>query len=204
MEQEEIVWNGVQEIGQTWMTVLFPRVDALLVSVGSASEMLLKSKLYRVLQCDTDIMQWLKDAECFQKSNPHYRRNVTNLIYTIDAIREEEALDIYANLLHAWKQNLIDRDTFFRLAWCLSQIYSADLWQLEGFYMVKKKVSGASMLTLYNLGLLTGKPNAVAGVGTVIEAWLSKSGLEMLRCGLCFDKYNEFKDFDPKIIKAAL
>lgn len=185
-------------LGSWW-----PIFGTAYTAINSVSDVILKSKLEHILTSRPDIQGWLKCAPLFQKNHPQYQKNVENLIYSIDAIREQESLDIYANLLSAWQQELIDRDMFFRLVWCVSQIYSADLKVLESLYKRKKKLSGVSMQVLYNNGLLAGRSYAFTGAGTSIEVWLSASGLAMLRCGLKLDNYSDFPDFDPNEISRA-
>ena len=93
---------------------------------GYADKVLL-SKLYK----DSDFDEWLKLSEKFDKSDKNYKKTVCKLVYTINAINEEELLDIYSNLLRAYKLGLICKQRFFKLTWALSNIYSEDLFELK-------------------------------------------------------------------------
>ena len=197
MEQNNNIQDAAIDIGNEWLSVLFPMIGTSISTFKTAADTLLLSKIGAILHSTPNIKQWLRIAPYFQREHPQYRNTITNLIYSINAIHEEESLDVYSNLLHAWQLQLIGREMFFRLAWCLPHIYSKDLQQLNSFYMVKRFISGNAEQMLYNYGLLEGNSYFAFSEGSSLEAWLSESGLELLRCGLHLDRYDEFHNFDP-------
>lgn len=187
-----------EPIALEWISVVAPIAGVALktgvASMQTVSDSILASKIMRAIGTDQELLDWLKYSDLFQKSNPQYRETVTQLIYSIEAINEEKSLDVYSNLLHALKLELIDREQFFRLTWCLPQIYSQDLVLLKQLYGRTERLSGHSMQSLYNTGLLDGHSKTYMNIGPVTEVKLSELGLEMLRCGLCLDDYPCYSD----------
>lgn len=172
------------------------------IKVGrSLADSILASKMLHILEKEHSIGEWVKESDAFSKDNCNYQRNVSNLIYSIDAIREEETLDIYANLLRSWKFQRIDRDMFFRLAWCLSQIYSKDLEVLKDLYGRSTFEKNHATQSLYNAGLLDGESTFSFASGSETLFWVSKAGLEMLRCGLDVERYSDYPEVDKEECK---
>lgn len=195
------ILNFVVEI----LTAVIPYPASLAVAtikgVPSLADSILTSKIFHILEKEQSIGEWAKESYAFSKDNPNYHRNISNLIYSIDAIREEETLDIYANLLHSWKFQRIDRDMFFRLAWCLSQIYSKDLETLKNLYGKSTLQKNHATQSLYNAGLLEGESHFSYASGSATLLCLSKGGLEMLRCGLDIERYSDYPEVDIEICK---
>ena len=103
--------------------------------ITNVSNIIFVDKLSRVLADDNkDFFEWLKIAENFDRNNDNYQDAVRQLIYTLNAINESKLLDIYANLLRAYKADCISKGDFFRLGWILSNIFSADLMYLPNCY----------------------------------------------------------------------
>ena len=166
---------------------------------GYADKVLL-SKLYKVLNNqDSDFDEWLKLSEKFDKSDKNYKKTVCKLVYTINAINEEELLDIYSNLLRAYKLGLICKQRFFKLTWALSNIYSEDLFELKNIYNEKDMPETRELIALRNVNLLDSclRTKYVTSISLYN---MNELGLDMLRYGIDLenaDKYKPFKIESP-------
>ena len=166
---------------------------------GYADRVLL-SKLYKVLNNqDSDFDEWLKLSEKFDKSDKNYKKTVCKLVYTINAINEEELLDIYSNLLRAYKLGLICKQRFFKLTWALSNIYSEDLFELKNIYKEKDMPETRERIALRNVNLIDSclRTNYVTSISLYN---MNELGLDMLRYGIDLenaDKYKPFKIESP-------
>ena len=166
---------------------------------GYADRVLL-SKLYKVLNNqDSDFDEWLKLSEKFDKSDKNYKKTVCKLVYTINAINEEELLDIYSNLLRAYKLGLICKQRFFKLTWALSNIYSEDLFELKNIYKEKDMPETRECIALRNVNLIDSclRTKYVTSISLYN---MNELGLDMLRYGIDLenaDKYKPFKIESP-------
>ena len=166
---------------------------------GYADKVLL-SKLYKVLNNqDSDFDEWLKLSEKFDKSDKNYKKTVCKLVYTINAINEEELLDIYSNLLRAYKLGLICKQRFFKLTWALSNIYSEDLFELKNIYKEKDMPETRERIALRNVNLIYScfRTKYVTSISLYN---MNELGLDMLRYGIDLenaDKYKPFKIESP-------
>ena len=166
---------------------------------GYADRVLL-SKLYKVLNNqDSDFDEWLKLSEKFDKSDKNYKKTVCKLVYTINAINEEELLDIYSNLLRAYKLGLICKQRFFKLTWALSNIYSEDLFELKNIYKEKDMPETRERIALRNVNLIDSclRTKYVTSISLYN---MNELGLDMLRYGIDLenaDKYKPFKIESP-------
>ncbi len=166
---------------------------------GYADKVLL-SKLYKVLNNqDSDFDEWLKLSEKFDKSDKNYKKTVCKLVYTINAINEEELLDIYSNLLRAYKLGLICKQRFFKLTWALSNIYSEDLFELKNIYKEKDMPETRERIALRNVNLIDSclRTKYVTSISLYN---MNELGLDMLRYGIDLenaDKYKPFKIESP-------
>ena len=168
---------------------------------GYADKVLL-SKLYKVLNNqDSDFDEWLKLSEKFDKSDKNYKKTVCKLVYTINAINEEELLDIYSNLLRAYKLGLICKQRFFKLTWALSNIYSEDLFELKNIYKEKDMPETRERIALRNVNLLDSYVRTKYGTSISIYN-MNELGFDMLRCGIDLenaDKYKSFRIESPEV-----
>ena len=166
---------------------------------GYADKVLL-SKLYKVLNNqDSDFDEWLKLSEKFDKSDKNYKKTVCKVVYTINAINEEELLDIYSNLLRAYKLGLICKQRFFKLTWALSNIYSEDLFELKNIYKEKDMPETRERIALRNVNLIDSclRTKYVTSISLYN---MNELGLDMLRYGIDLenaDKYKPFKIESP-------
>ena len=159
---------------------------------GYADRVLL-SKLYKVLNNqDSDFDEWLKLSEKFDKSDKNYKKTVCKLVYTINAINEEELLDIYSNLLRAYKLGLICKQRFFKLTWALSNIYSEDLFELKNIYKEKDMPETRERIALRNVNLLDSYVRTKYGTSISIYN-MNELGFDMLRCGIDFENADMYK-----------
>lgn len=168
---------------------------------GYADRVLL-SKLYKVLNNqDSDFDEWLKLSEKFDKSDKNYKKTVCKLVYTINAINEEELLDIYSNLLRAYKLGLICKQRFFKLTWALSNIYSEDLFELKNIYKEKDMPETRERISLRNVNLLDSCLRTKY-VTSITLYNMNELGFDMLRYGIDLenaDKYKPFRIESPNI-----
>lgn len=159
---------------------------------GYADKVLL-SKLYKVLNNqDSDFDEWLKLSEKFDKSDKNYKKTVCKLVYTINAINEEELLDIYSNLLRAYKLGLICKQRFFKLTWALSNIYSEDLFELKNIYKEKDMNETRERIALRNVNLLDSYVRTKYGTSISIYN-MNELGFDMLRCGIDLENADKYK-----------
>ncbi len=159
---------------------------------GYADRVLL-SKLYKVLNNqDSDFDEWLKLSEKFDKSDKNYKKTVCKLVYTINAINEEELLDIYSNLLRAYKLGLICKQRFFKLAWALSNIYSEDLFELKEIYKEKDMPETRERIALRNVNLLDSYVRTKYGTSISIYN-MNELGFDMLRYGIDLENADKYK-----------
>ena len=159
---------------------------------GYADKVLL-SKLYKVLNNqDSDFDEWLKLSEKFDKSDKNYKKTVCKLVYTINAINEEELLDIYSNPLRAYKLGLICKQRFFKLTWALSNIYSEDLFELKNIYKEKDMHETRERIALRNVNLLDSYVRTKYGTSISIYN-MNELGFDMLRCGIDLENADKYK-----------
>ena len=160
----------------------------------SASETIFLQKLLRVLlDQDSDFNDWLKIAEKFDSDNSAYEKTVRQLIYSIEAINEVDLLDVYANLLRAWKAGLLEKDEFFRLGWILTRAFSSDLMYLKECYGKKDMNENQELLSLerYNLVYKRVIPLMNGAVNNVYT--ITPLGIKMLSRGIDYEHYSEYK-----------
>lgn len=114
----------------SWLSLAIPFIAPIsdtVEAVRSVSDKLLFDKLYYVLSNqDSDFEDWLKLSEKFNEDSESYSKMVQQLIYYINAINEVDMLSAYSNLLRAYKLNLINKNDFFRLSFCLTKLLSED------------------------------------------------------------------------------
>lgn len=161
---------------------------------GYADKVLL-SKLYKVLNNqDSDFDEWLKLSEKFDKSDKNYKKTVCKLVYTINAINEEELLDIYSNLLRAYKLGLICKQRFFKLTWALSNIYSEDLFELKNIYKEKDMPETRERISLRNVNLLDSYFRTKYSTSISIYN-MNELGFDMLQYGIDLENADKYKSF---------
>ena len=114
----------------SWLSLAIPCIAPIsdtVEAVRSVSDKLLFDKLYYVLNNqDSDFEDWLKLSEKFDEDSVSYLKMVQQLIYYVNAINEVDMLSAYSNLLRAYKINLINKNDFFRLSFCLTKLLSED------------------------------------------------------------------------------
>lgn len=165
---------------------------------GYADRVLL-SKLYKVLNNqDSDFDEWLKLSEKFDKSDKNYKKTVCKLVYTINAINEEELLDIYSNLLRAYKLGLICKQRFFKLTWALSNIYSEDLFELKNIYKEKDMPETRECIALRNVNLLDSCLRTKY-VTSITLYNMNELGFDMLQYGIDLENADVYKPFRRKL-----
>ena len=145
-------------VTNSWLSLAIPHLGPIADTVGfvqSLSDKLLFDKLYYVLsRQDSDFEEWLKISEKFEKDHRDYNKMVQQLIYYINAINEVDLLQAYANLLHAYKCNLICKSDFFRLGFCLTKLLAEDAKYLSENIMRDKIEENLFCLSLSSNNLM--------------------------------------------------
>jgi len=96
--------------------------------LANISNIILVDKIRRFIDNqDSDFEQWLKLACNFENDSAKYKNTIKMLIYTIDSINDDMKIDIYANLMKAYKNSRLMKDVFLRLASILPIIFYDDL-----------------------------------------------------------------------------
>ncbi|HCJ58323.1 MAG TPA: hypothetical protein DHV55_13945 [Clostridiaceae bacterium] len=96
--------------------------------LANISNIILVDKIRRfIVNQDSDFEQWLKLACNFENDSAKYKNTIKMLIYTIDSINDDMKIDIYANLMKAYKNSRLMKDVFLRLASILPIIFYDDL-----------------------------------------------------------------------------
>ena len=171
---------------------------AVQIQKGYADRVLI-SKLYKVLNNqDSDFDEWLKLSEKFDKSDKNYKETVAKLVYTINAINEEELLDIYSNLLRAYKIGLIYKSRFFKLVWALANIYSEDLFELKNIYKEKDMPETQERISLRNVNLLDSCLRTKY-VSPVTFYNMNELGFDMLQFGIDLGNADKYKPYRKKL-----
>lgn len=120
----------ITAVATSWLSLALPFISPVkdtVETIQSLSDKLLFDKLFYVLSNqESDFDEWLKISEKFDEDNDAYNKMVKQLIYYINAINEIDLLQAYSNLLHAYKCNLICKNDFFRLGFCLTKLLSED------------------------------------------------------------------------------
>lgn len=191
------VLKQIPDYGIDMLSIVCPPVAAAYRTAGfkkSASETIFLQKLLRVLiDQDSDFNDWLKIAEKFDSDNSAYEKTVRQLIYSIEAINEIDLLDVYANLLRAWKAGLLEKAEFFRLGWILTRAFSSDLMYLKECYGKKDMDENQELLSLerYNLVYKRVIPLMNGAVNNVYT--ITPLGIKMLSRGIDYEHYSEYK-----------
>lgn len=160
------------------------------------SNSLLYHKIAHVLQKqDPDFAEWLKMSEKFDKSNKGYTKTARMLINTINAIHQEEMLDIYSNLLHSYKQGLIEKDRFFKLTLLLPNIYYTDLIELKKIYKKSDLEETSELVALRNVNLVSTKAHNKYGEFNFFVYTINDLGLDMLQFGVDLEHCEEYKHY---------
>lgn len=108
--------NEILKITSEWVSLVIPIINPIsktIENVYSLSDKILFNKIYNIIKNqDSDFDKWLKISEKFTEDSKSYYKMVRQIIYTINAINEEDMLYVYANLLRAYKNGCICKDDF--------------------------------------------------------------------------------------------
>ena len=192
------------EIGKlivSYLSVACPAIPAVKDTVefkSNLSNIILLDKLNRVLRVQSDDFDdWLKMKNDFQIESSKYNNTVKRLVYLIDSITEERKLDIYANLLKTYKSDRITEEMFWRLTHILGSVYYGDLLYLQEKvnFDINEAEENIQIDSLLNFKLLyiRNKGSWNMFEGSSIYA-VSKLGFEMVRCGIDYDNYENYKE----------
>lgn len=167
------------------------------------SNLILIGKIERFLRVqDSDFDEWLKASCDFQSGSEKYANTVKQLLYVINSINEENKLDVYANLMRAYKLNFLSRDNFLRLSNILSTTYYGDILFMKDRknWDIIEDVAIDSLLPVEAVNLLNYGLGQDLSIGRPFvngrRFSITKLGIEMVRCGLDFDNYDSYKDTD--------
>lgn len=173
--------------------VLLPVVHGLNFP-STVTDAIFCEKLERLMnKQSTDLPGWLKMAWNFDKDRDNYVNNVRKLVYLLNAMNEDRAIDIYANLLRAYQLDLLECDEFFRLSWILTQVYYMDLNLIMQLYSNKIDNEDKRLHSLEPYGLLTSTSHFSFSAGATILYTVSDLGVKMISCGLDFDNHEKYK-----------
>lgn len=197
----------------SWLSLALPILTPIkdTIEAGrSLADQLLSEKIVYVLENqDSDFDEWLKMSEKFDENKEDYEKTVRQLIYHINAINEVDILSSYANLLRAYKSGGINKNDFFRLAFCLTKLLSEDARYLAANIHRDEIEESIFCLSLNSLNLMYNKSRGF------------RSGVEneqkeiycFTSMGKMLDKYalnygNEerysYKEKDPELVTQTL
>ena len=189
--------ESVTQMIISWLSIGCPAIASVFQTVEfvkNLSEAIFVEKLKQVcLQQDSDFDKWLRVSENFDRDSKNYEKTVKQFIYTIEAINESEMLDIYANLLCAYKADLITKDDLFRLSWVLTNIFSKDLLYLGRCYNKTDMEECFELQKLAQYGLVRSRSKTVYNRGPIYTYTISELGIKMLSCGIDYEHHGEYK-----------
>lgn len=169
-------------------------VGSLVQWQENISNTIFLEKLYQILmKQDSDFDDWLKISGGFCQGSDDYEKQVKQLIFAINAINDMDLLDVYANLLHAYKLQLLTKDEFFHLSWVLSSVYYGDLIYLKECFQ-GEKAENYQTIALANMNLLKFSAHFAFDYGSARTYCINKNGLLMLACGLDYENYPNYKE----------
>lgn len=150
--------NEILEITSEWLSLVIPIINPIsktIENVYSLSDKILFNKIYNIIKDqDSDFDKWLKISEKFTEDSKSYYKMVRQIIYTINAINEEDMLYAYANLLRAYKNGCICKDDFLRLGFCLTKILSQDAEFLKNNIKKNRIEENIFCLSLSSINLM--------------------------------------------------
>lgn len=181
--------NEVLEITSEWLSLVIPIINPItrtIENVYSLSDKILFNKLYNIIKDqDSDFDEWLKFSEKFNENSKSYYKMVRQIIYTINAINEDDMLYAYANLLRAYKNGCICKDDFLRLGFCLTKILSQDAVFLKNNIKKKRIEENIFCISLSSINLMY---NQTRGLDSQSSAE-QKEYYCFTRVGEMLDKY---------------
>lgn len=150
--------NEILEITSEWLSLVIPSINPIsktIENVYSLSDKILFKKIYNIIKDqDSDFDKWLKISEKFTEDSKSYYKMVRQIIYTINAINEEDMLYAYANLFRAYKNGCICKDDFLRLGFCLTKILSQDAEFLKNNIKKNRIEENIFCLSLSSINLM--------------------------------------------------
>lgn len=150
--------NEILEITSEWLSLVIPIINPIsktIENVYSLSDKILFNKIYNIIKNqDSDFDKWLKISEKFTEDSKSYYKMVRQIIYTINAINEEDMLYAYANLLRSYKNGCICKDDFLRLGFCLTKILSQDAEFLKNNIKKNRIEENIFCLSLSSINLM--------------------------------------------------
>ena len=198
MEKETAIsiLKQLPEYAIDMLSIVCPPVAAISRTVDLLKDISQKIFLQKYSQVltkqDSDFNEWLKIAEKFDSDNSTYEKTIRQLIYFIEAINEVDLLDVYANLLRAWKAGLLEKAEFFRLGWILTRAFSSDLMYLKECYGKKDMDENQELLSLERYNLVYKRVIPLMN-GVVNNAYtITPLGIKMLSRGIDYEHYSEY------------
>ena len=186
--------------------IVFPPIAIAEASgeyLNNISNYILLEKIKRFVEAqDSDFEEWLKASCDYQKDSSKYEATVKMLIYVIESINDDMKIDVYANLMRAYKSKLLEKSLFLKLSSMLPAMFYDDLLFLKNY--VDKEIKeifeddnffSVAYANLLNYGLVYCNTE-----GLYIDTRGSKTfritipGLEMVRCGIDYDNYDKYRN----------
>ena len=182
----------------SFLSQIDTRLAVLLESfdfTANLSNHLLLKKLQKVFRDQgEDIASRMPLAMKFEPDSDQYHKAITNLLYLIDAINDEDKLDMFANIMRAFLNGMIDRDLFFRLADLLQKMYIGDIREFKMY--IQKQKSSNDLTNIYvfqylNLLVCTNE-NTYAALEGDKQYEPTQIGIELVRCAVDYAHYNDY------------
>lgn len=195
------IGKGIPELACDLLSIVCPQF-AVAKSVAeffaSFPNLIFADKLSRVLSNNEDFFEWLKIVKDFEKDSKNYQDAVRQVVYNIHVINEIKLLDVFANLMHAYKMNLIDEEIFYRLGWILSNAFADDLVYLKKCYGKKRMTECPELMSLERQNLVY--KNVVPMFNGVVENnyTITSLGIKMLSCGVDYENYGKYQETNAK------
>lgn len=194
---------GLPELACKLISTVYPQAavaNCVTEFIVNVSNIIFVDKLSKILSDgNEDFFEWLKIAEDFDENNKNYQNAVRQLIYRINAINESELLNIYANLLRAYKAGGLRKDELYKLGWVLSNIFPDDLMYLKTCYGKKNMDECSELKRLEQCGLAyISESRTLVATGVQNLYTITDLGIKMLSCGIDYENHHKYQDGSKK------
>ena len=168
-----------------------------------------RNKIMKFLSMqDEDFESKINFSSNFTDDSPNYKRNVKLLIDTIDSIRDDYVLDVFANLWRAHLSNLLEFEIFMRLMSIIENMHYDDLLFIKNkFDALKKGICEDSVNhdDVYVLERLQHQGLCEYSLSDIELIWggvatspskiyrHTKFSIEIIRCGIDYSNYSIYK-----------
>jgi len=179
-----------------------PRVASIKTTfdkICSISDRIFLKKLMRLFSGQmNDMESQVELAIAFRRESPNYQTNMQRLLYAINSINSDDKIDILSNLMRSLSLNLIELKMFWRLVDIVDKMYYDDIVEFAKIVIDKeplKKYSNPYLLREYSLAICS-NDFTWASVQGEKEYSITKTGIELVRCGYDLDHYDSYKKIE--------